>query len=130
MNEGCVAQAFRRLCDAHDAYRWLRGGVSVNYHTLSDFRTQHGAALNELLTQSIAALLHRRVITLRRVAQDGMRVRASAGVVVPSTRLAAGVPAAGAETSRADGASGRRRQPVARGGGGGAGGARARGASR
>jgi transposase len=73
------AREVDRLCYAHDAYRWLRGGVSVNYHTLSDFRVQHGAALNELLTQSIAALLHRRVITLRRVAQDGMRVRASAG---------------------------------------------------
>jgi transposase len=73
------AREVDRLCYAHDAYRWLRGGVSVNYHTLSDFRVQHGAALNTLLTQSMAALLHRRVITLRRVAQDGMRVRASAG---------------------------------------------------
>lgn len=73
------ARELDRLCYAHDAYRWLRGGVSVNYHTLSDFRVQHGAALNELLTQSIAVLLNRRVITLRRVAQDGMRVRASAG---------------------------------------------------
>lgn len=73
------ARELDRLCYAHDAYRWLRGGVTVNYHTLSDFRVEHGAALNELLTQSIAALLHRRVITLRRVAQDGMRVRASAG---------------------------------------------------
>lgn len=74
-----TARELDRLCYAHDAYRWLRGGVSVNYHTLSDFRVQHGAALNELLTQSIAVLLNRRVITLRRVAQDGMRVRASAG---------------------------------------------------
>lgn len=73
------ARELDRLCYAHEAYRWLRGGVSVNYHTLSDFRVQHGEALNALLTQSIAALLHRRVITLRRVAQDGMRVRASAG---------------------------------------------------
>ena len=73
------AREVDRLCYAHEAYRWLRGGVSVNYHTLSDFRVQHGAALNDLLTQAIAALLHRRVITLRRVAQDGMRVRASAG---------------------------------------------------
>ena len=73
------ARELDRLCYAHDAYRWLRGGVSVNYHTLSDFRVQHAAALNGLLTQSIAVLLHKRVITLRRVAQDGMRVRASAG---------------------------------------------------
>jgi transposase len=73
------AREVDRLCYSHDAYRWLRGGVSVNYHTLSDFRVEHRAALDDLLTQSIAALLHRRVVTLTRVAQDGTRVRASAG---------------------------------------------------
>lgn len=73
------AREVDRLCYSHDAYRWLRGGVSVNYHTLSDFRVKHQAALDELLTQSIAVLLHRRVVTLIRVAQDGTRVRASAG---------------------------------------------------
>lgn len=74
------ARALDRLCTAHDAYRWLRGGVSVNYHTLSDFRVQHEAALDGLLTQSIAALRHKGIVTLARVAQDGTRVRASAGV--------------------------------------------------
>lgn len=73
------ARELDRLCYAHDAYRWLRGGVSVNYHTLSDFRVAHQAALNDLLTQSIAALLHRGVVTMARVAQDGTRVRGSAG---------------------------------------------------
>ena len=73
------ARELDRLCYAHDAYRWLRGGVSVNYHTLSDFRLAHQAALNDLLTQSIAALLHRGVVTMARVAQDGTRVRGSAG---------------------------------------------------
>jgi transposase len=74
------AREVDRLCQHHDAYRWIRGGVSVNYHTLSDFRVQHHAALDDLLTQSIAALLKRKVITLARVAQDGTRVRASAGL--------------------------------------------------
>jgi transposase len=74
------ARELDRLCARHDAYRWLRGGVSVNYHTLSDFRVQHQAALDELLTQSITALLHRGIITLARVAHDGTKVRASAGV--------------------------------------------------
>jgi len=74
------ARELDRLCYAHDAYRWLRGGVSVNYHTLSDFRMAHYAALDALLTQSVAVLVHRRVVTLTRVAQDGTRVRASAGV--------------------------------------------------
>lgn len=74
------AREVDRLCQQHDAYRWIRGGVSVNYHTLSDFRMAHQAALNDLLTQSIAALITRSVITLARVAQDGTRVRASAGL--------------------------------------------------
>ena len=73
------AREVDRLCYAHDAYRWLRGGVSVNYHTLSDFRIAHQAALSDLLTQSITALLHRGVVTMARVAQDGTRVRGSAG---------------------------------------------------
>lgn len=73
------AREVDRLCYAHDAYRWLRGGVSVNYHTLSDFRVAHQAALDDLLTQSIATLRHRGVVTLARVAQDGTRIRASAG---------------------------------------------------
>jgi transposase len=73
------AREVDRLCYSHDAYRWLRGGVSVNYHTLSDFRVQHHAALDALLTQSIAVLLHRGIVTLARVAHDGTRVRGSAG---------------------------------------------------
>jgi transposase len=73
------AREVDRLCYSHDAYRWLRGGVSVNYHTLSDFRVQHHAALDDLLTQSIAVLLHRGVVTMARVAHDGTRVRGSAG---------------------------------------------------
>ena len=74
------ARELDRLCYCHDAYRWIRGGVSVNYHTLSDFRVDHHAALDDLLTQSIATLRHRGIVTLARVAQDGTRVRASAGV--------------------------------------------------
>jgi transposase len=73
------AREVDRLCYAHDAYRWLRGGVSVNYHTVSDFRVTHHTALDDLLTQSIAVLRHQGVVTLARVAQDGTRIRASAG---------------------------------------------------
>src|SRR5438034_7055076 len=74
------AREVDRLCDRHDAYRWMRGGVSVNYHTLADFRVQHAAELDDLLTQSISALMYGGVVRLARVAQDGTRVRASAGV--------------------------------------------------
>jgi transposase len=73
------ARAIARLTQEHDAYRWICGGVQVNYHTVSDFRAGHGAALDGLLTDSVAALLAVGAVKLKRVAQDGMRVRASAG---------------------------------------------------
>jgi len=74
-----AARQLARLCEDHVAYRWICGGVSVNYHTLSDFRTAHPQLLDGLLTHSVAALMHEGLVTLHRVAQDGMRVRASAG---------------------------------------------------
>lgn len=73
------ARRLARLCDEHDAYRWLCGGVPINYHMLADFRVAHQAALDDLLTQIVGCLLHAGAVTLERVAQDGMRVRASAG---------------------------------------------------
>lgn len=73
------ARALARQCEEHDAYRWLCGGVSVSAHTLSDFRVSSGGVLDELLTQSVGRLMHVGLLTLQRVAQDGLRVRASAG---------------------------------------------------
>ena len=73
------ARALARLCESHDAYRWLLGGVSVNYHTLSDFRVGHGELLDRLLAENVATLAACGVIDLDRLAQDGVRVRASAG---------------------------------------------------
>ena len=58
---------------------WICGGVRVNYYTLSDFRTAHVEYLDSLLTHGVAALMHEGLVDLERVAQDGMRVRASAG---------------------------------------------------
>jgi transposase len=68
-----------RLCGQDDAYRWICGGVPVNYHTLNDFRVEHGDKLDELMVQVLAAMTHQGLVTLERVAQDGMRVRADAG---------------------------------------------------
>jgi transposase len=73
------ARQLARLCEEHVAYQWMCGGVSMNYHTLSDFRVAHPEFLDHLLTQSVATLMHEGLVTLDRVAQDGMRVRASAG---------------------------------------------------
>jgi transposase len=73
------ARALARLCISHDAYRWLCGGVSVNYHTLADFRVGHPELLNRLLAENVAALAQAGVIDLSMLTQDGVRVRASAG---------------------------------------------------
>lgn len=68
-----------RLCEEHLAYRWLCGGVSMNQHSLSDFRRENVDALRHILIESVAALRHQGLVEINRVAQDGMRVRASAG---------------------------------------------------
>src|SRR5580704_4301247 len=46
------ARELNRLCQDHVAYRWICGKVSMNYHTLSDFRVGRQALLNRLLTES------------------------------------------------------------------------------
>jgi transposase len=73
------ARHVARLTERDLAYMWICGDVSVNYHLLSDFRTAHGEFLDQLLTDTIATLLHQNLVTLETVAQDGMRVRAHAG---------------------------------------------------
>jgi len=73
------ARALNDLCVEHLAYIWLCGGVTMNYHTLSDFRTQQLQALDDLLTQVLACLDQAGLIAYEHTAQDGMRVRAAAG---------------------------------------------------
>ena len=80
-----------RLSLEHDAYRWICGGVSVNYHALNDFRSGNDVLMDELLTDNVAALAVAAVISLERVAQDGMRVRAAAGAGAASFRRQAGL---------------------------------------
>ena len=73
------ARALDWLCENHHAFRWLVGGVSINYHTLADFRVAEEDFLDGVLTHSVAVLRDQDLVDLNRVAQDGMRVRASAG---------------------------------------------------
>ncbi|OWK40427.1 Mobile element protein [Fimbriiglobus ruber] len=73
------ARELDRLTATHLSYQWLCGGVSVNYHTLSDFRSLHGEFLDGLLTQTVATLVNEGLVPLHEVAQDGVRVRAHAG---------------------------------------------------
>ena len=82
------ARELDRLCGSQDAYRWLCGGVSTNYHALADFRTGHGALLDRLLADSVASLLAGGLISLDEVAQDGVRIRAAAGSTISASSTA------------------------------------------
>jgi transposase len=73
------ARALDRLCESHDVYRWLCGGVSLNYHTLSDFRVGCADLLDRLLGEHLAALSKAGLVDLEKLAQDGVRIRANAG---------------------------------------------------
>ena len=68
-----------RRCEESAAFRWLCGGVGVNHRLLSDFRSDHGEALDQLFTQVIASLVDQGLVSVSRVSQDGVRVRVSAG---------------------------------------------------
>lgn len=78
------AREIARLVLTDDAYRWIVGDLEVGHDTLSSFRVEHGAALDELMTDILASLIHKGVLSLDLVAQDGMRIRAAASA--PSFR--------------------------------------------
>ncbi len=73
------ARQVERLTEEHNGFRWLRGGVPLNYHLLSDFRWQAAEIIDRLLTQGVAALWLEKLIDLASLSQDGVRIRASAG---------------------------------------------------
>jgi transposase len=73
------ARRLAELCEHHNAFQWLAGGVSVNHHTLSDFLVDEVAFVEQLLKHSLDVLAKEGLVDLQRVGQDGMRVRASAG---------------------------------------------------
>lgn len=73
------ARHLARLCERDLPYIWLCGSVGVNYHALADFRALNKDRFEKLLVAHVAALLGAGVVQMTRVAQDGVRVRASAG---------------------------------------------------
>jgi transposase len=78
------AREIARKIHSDSAYGWICRGVDVSHQVLSRFRVGHRAALDELMTDVLAVLMRADVLSLRLVAQDGMRVRAAASA--PSFR--------------------------------------------
>src|SRR6202521_5766382 len=78
------AREIARLTTSEYAFRWIVGDLKVSHHTLSSFRVGHEQALHQLMTDVLAGLMHKGLLSLDLVAQDGTRVRASASA--PSFR--------------------------------------------
>jgi transposase len=78
------AREIARRTRSDDAFRWIVGDKEVSHTTLSAFRVGHAEALDKLMTDVLGVLLHKGLLSLERVAQDGTRVRASASA--PSFR--------------------------------------------
>src|SRR4051812_10631586 len=60
------ARELDRLCREHIGFEWLCGGVGMNPTTLAQFRVAHGAVLECLLIDSVAAMLKTGTLRLRR----------------------------------------------------------------
>src|ERR1700727_1242230 len=58
------ARQLERLAERDLAYRWIAGGVPLNYHGLSDFRVAHVEVLDRLLSESVTALIGEGVVSL------------------------------------------------------------------
>lgn len=87
LEEGGSAWALAQLCETHDAYRWLCGACRSTTIRCRTSRWARARILGELLTASVASLLACGAVTLKRVAQDGMRARR--GDIVPTQGAAA-----------------------------------------
>ena len=73
------AREIERLMGYEPGLMWLCGSDPVNHHSLSDFRVNHKAALDELFQQLLAVMEGANLIDLSQVMHDGTKVRANAG---------------------------------------------------
>jgi transposase len=113
------ARELERLAQSDAAYRWLAGGVPLNYHGLADFRVDSVEVLDRLLTQSVTALIGEGLVSLAEIAVDGTKIRASASrksfrtgekLIKIEAAVAERLAALKQELSSDPGASSRRRQ--------------------
>jgi transposase len=79
VNNVARGRVLARLCERDITYKWMCGGLGMNYHTLNDFRVGHQGALDQLFTATLGRLMHGGLVSVTRISQDGLRVRASAG---------------------------------------------------
>lgn len=70
------ARVLARYTREHLAFKWICGNVEMERRTISDFRINHGDLFEDLLAQGVAILVHAEQISLKEIAQDGLRVKA------------------------------------------------------
>jgi len=73
------AREVARQCEFEPGCQWLCGLEPVSHKTLSDFRSGHKAALDDLFVQVLGMLSAEGLITMERVTLDGTKIRANAG---------------------------------------------------
>jgi hypothetical protein len=73
------AREVERLMQYEPGLQWLCGLQGTNHHSLSDFRVDHRAALDELFTQLLGLLESEGLLSLEQVMHDGTKIRALAG---------------------------------------------------
>src|SRR4029077_13594063 len=95
---GSARELGRRL-EQEPGLRWLCGDEAVNHHTLSDFRVEHGAALEKIFSQVLAALSQSGLVRLEELTVDGTKIQAQASAAslrrAPSLRPRLGAGRAG-----------------------------------
>jgi transposase len=86
VNNVARGRVLARLCERDLSFKWMCGDLSMNYHTLNDFRVGHQEALDKLFTAVLGKLTHAGLVNVNRISQDGLRVRAGAGASSFHTR--------------------------------------------
>jgi transposase len=73
------AREIQRRCEQlQPGFSWLTGLRVINHHTLSDFRTAHQAALEQLFVEVLGVLSQAGLVSLERVMHDGTKIKANA----------------------------------------------------
>jgi transposase len=79
MDGNCSARKLEELCQHHNVYKWICGGISINRTTLAEFRSNNPRKFDTLLTKCLAVMVKNDLISDSDFSQDGTRVKANAG---------------------------------------------------
>jgi transposase len=73
------AREIARQCEFEPAFQWLCGLQPISYRTLSGFRSEYKAGLDDVFVQVLGMLSAEGLITMERVTLDGTKIKANAG---------------------------------------------------